>query len=253
MPFEKFEKPSSFSTGEEKIDREKESDRVEESFREFLAEQISLPEKSWSQEFKDYVGKKYQEGKEPIPERSPEKEQHLTFERYLKGLDLKEEDLKNKRILDLGCGEKGEFVRECLKRRLTAEAFGLDLKVRPKERFIQGDFEKKIPLGNLDYIISFGGIEAPASVEDVCDPKKTLENALNSLKQDGEIRIYPLRKAPPESELKGIEFSRKKWQEILEGLSLKGKIEYELRPIDIRVSGKKPDVWLEEILIIKKK
>ena len=41
--------------------------------------------------------------------------------------------------------------------------------------------------------------------------------------------------------------------EILKELSVKEKVEWELNPIDIKVAGKNKDVWLEEVLIIKKK
>ena len=250
MPFEqeKFERPPEINPKQEgKEKKEKE----EEKFREFLAQQISRPEGEWSEEFRNYIKKKDREKTDcektaEILERSIEEEQQLTFERYLKGLDLREEDLRRKRILDLGCG-KGEFVKECLERKLTSKAYGLDLKVEPSDHFIQGNFEdkasfSKIPQEEFDYIVSFGAIEAPASEEEegVFNPRATLKNALGVLKENGEIRIYPIRRAPPESGLKGIEFARKKWMETLETLFKEENIKYELKPIDIGVDGKKP-------------
>lgn len=241
----------------EKPKQEKQS----EKFREFLAEQISLPEREWSEEFKNYVKKKYKEQTAEYPERSSEEERRLIFERYLKGLGLNPEDLKGKRILDLGCGEEGEFVKDCLDREL-AEVYGLDLNIKPetieekyRNHFFEGSFEEEFPLKNLDLVVSVGAVEAPSNEDelDKIDPRKTLNSALKSIKENGEIRIYAIRKAPPESELKGVEFSRKKWLEILDDLSSQGLVGYELRPIDIKAGGKKPDVWLEEVLILKKK
>ena len=107
------------------IEKEKE-ERTEENkpaFKKFLTEQISLPSEEWSEDFKKYVDEKYEKGKREILDRSPEKQRKHDFERYLKGLDLNIEDLKDKKILDLGCGEEGSFVKECLNKKITKEGF----------------------------------------------------------------------------------------------------------------------------------
>lgn len=225
-------------------------------FEKFIP-QIRLPEEKWSEEFRRYIRKKSTEKKTEISEHSLEEKQRLTFERYLKGLGLKLEDLRGKSILDLGCGE-GSFVKECLDKGITNKIYGLDLRINPKifgkkyeNHFFQGNFEQEFPVGNLDLIISLAGVEAPTNEEDKRNIERALRQALNAIKKDGEIRIYPLRKAPPGSGLKGIEFARRKWEEVLEILS--SEIDYKLIPIDIKVSGKKPDVWLEEVLIIRRK
>ena len=44
-----------------------------------------------------------------------------------------------------------------------------------------------------------------------------------------------------------------KWEELLEELKEEKNIEYNINPVDIRVGGAKPDVWLEQVLIIKNK
>ncbi len=248
MPKFSFEKPSKLE--EEKKEEEK------KQFRQFLAEQIVLPSDKWTEGFEEYVEEKNREEKErEEKELSPEEKRRLDFERYLKGLDLKLQDLEGKRVLDLGCGE-GNFVRQCLEEDISKEVYGLDLNIDQdeyQEHFFEGDFEEELPVDNLDYVVSFGAIEALSNEEDKSDPKKPLLQAIQALKVGGEIRIFPVRKAPPESDLKGIDFSREKWMEILEDLSSENEISYELKPVDIRVSGKKPDVWLEEVLIIRKK
>ncbi len=245
---------------ETKFQKEEGENEKDSQFKEFLAQQISLPRNEWSEKFRDYVEEKYKKEKEEISEYSPKEQQELIFKRYLKGLGLSEEDLKNKRILDLGCGEQGDFIKECLDKHITQEAYGLDAKIVPelfegkyKDHFFEGNFESKFPIENFDYIISMGAVEAPSNEIDSRDPEKTLHEALKVLKEQGEIRIYPIRKAPPENKLKGVEFMRKKWMEILKELSVKEKVEWELNPIDIKVAGKNKDVWLEEVLIIKKK
>ncbi|MCX6738268.1 MAG: class I SAM-dependent methyltransferase [Candidatus Parcubacteria bacterium] len=232
---------------------------VDENFRQFIKEQISLPEEKWNEDFKNYIQKKYRELEAEILEISPEQELEKNFQRYLESLDIKKEDLMSKRILDLGCGE-GEFVKYCLGEGISREVYGLDVSIKPEEInpgyrqfFLKGDFEKGIPLKNFDYIFSVGSVEAPYSEDIDRDLRKTLILALSSLNHDGEIRIFPIRKAPPVSGLAGIDFSYKKWTELLNDLKTKNWIDYELKPIDIRAAGNKPDVWLEQVLIINKK
>lgn len=240
----------------EKQEKESEIEKVSD-FKEFLAHQISIPRTEWSEEFKDYIKEKRIESEEENAETLSDEE--LTYKRYLKGLELNEEDLKDKKILDLGCGEEGEFVKECINKNTTKEIYGLDLEVSPdnfdknlKEHFFKKEFEGEFPVKNLDYVISVGALESSSNESDERDPAEILKYALEALNNKGEIRIYPIRKASPESGLDGIEYSRKKWDEIMNELASKENIEYEFKPIDIRVSANNEDVWLEEILIIRK-
>lgn len=117
---------------------------------------------------------------------------------------------------------------------------------------MRGDFQKELLIKNLDIIISLGAINAPFDESNIRNPKRTIDLALKALKENGEIRIFPLRKAHYNSDFKGIEFSEKKWKETLGELVVERNIEYKICPIDIRVAGKNKDVWLEELLIIKK-
>lgn len=187
-------------------------------------------------------------------------EKEETFQRYLTGLDLSVEQLKDKKILDLGCGEEGEFVKKCIDDKITREIYGLDstlnlgnIEEKYKENFLKGNFEGEFPIKDFDYIISMGAIEPALEETEKQDPQKTILSAIEALKDNGEIRIFPIRNASPDSGLKGIEESRKKWMEILENLSSQELIDYELKPMRTRISGNKPDTWTEEALIIKKK
>lgn len=191
-------------------------------------------------------------------EKEREEDKEKTFKRYLEGLNLKEEDIKNKRILDLGCGTEGEFVRACADKDLTEEIYGLDLRIdfeeikdKYKNNFFAGDFEKEFPVQNLDYAVSVGAINAPWNEE---KDKKGLEQALvqatQAIKSGGEIRIYPIQKCSEESELEGIKERRKTMEEILQKIAPQLNIEYQFEPIDVSISGK--DLWLNELLIIRK-
>ena len=189
-----------------------------------------------------------------------EKDREETFQRYLAGLDLSAEQLKDKKILDLGCGEEGEFVKKLMDEGITKEIYGLDSAIKPeevdenyRENILQGDFETEFPVKDLDYVISVGAIDPAIEEGDTRDPQKTILSALESLKDNGEIRIFPIRNAELDSGLEGIIESRKKWLETLDNLSSQGLIDYELKPIQTRESINKTDKWIEEVLIIRKK
>lgn len=228
-------------------------------FRQFLVEQIVLPEENWDKKFRQYIEQKQKDLLQEIPNPDGEEEQKRNFERYLKSLDLKKQDLVNRKILDLGCGE-GEFVKFCLGQGISTEVYGLDIELETEEinpgfrkYFLKGNFEEELPINELDYIISVAAIDVPCSEDVQKDIRKILILALMAIQHNGEIRIFPIRKPGIESKLKAIEFTYKKWMEILEQLFVEKLINYELKPIDIKVAGNKPDVWLEQVLIIKKR
>mgnify|MGYP001156268693 CR=1 FL=1 len=232
-----------------------------EELRKFLAEQISLPRGKWDKRFQEYIERKWKEqirvmreAPQPFPHELKEKD----LKRYLEKLKLREENLKRKRILDLGCGE-GNFIKECMDKKISEDVFGIDYRIEPEAvpseyrgHLIRADFEEEFPIKGFDLIVSYAGVEAPSYEKEKKYPKKTLLFVLNVLKENGEIRIFPIRKAPPQSGLLGIEHSRRKWEEILKDLEEERGIKWQIEPIDIRVSEKKKDVWLEELLIIKK-
>jgi SAM-dependent methyltransferase len=189
-----------------------------------------------------------------------EKSKDETFQRYLAGLDLNAEQLKDKKILDLGCGEEGEFVKELIDKGITKEVYGIDSAIKTeeldekyKENLLLGNFEAEFPIDDLDYVISVGAIDPSIEEGDTRDPQKTILSALESLKDSGEMRIFPIRNATPESGLEGIIESRKKWLETLDNLSSQGLIDYELKPIQAKTSVNETDTWIEEVLIIRKK
>ena len=232
-----------------------------EELRRFLAEQISLPREKWDKRFKDYIETKWQEEVKKtggIPKPFPHEAREKDLKRYLEKLDLTIEELEGKRILDLGCGD-GNFVKECLDKKITEDIFGFDWRIEPEAvpsdyrgHLIRANFEEEFPMKTFDLIVSFAGVEAPSYLGEEKNPKKTMLFALSALKENGEIRIFPVRKASPESGLLGVEYSRKKWQEVLEELEKEKGVKWELKPVDIKVAGVNKDVWLEELLIIKK-
>lgn len=267
------EKLSKIETKREWLKRELEEDLEKKTpeFQQFLAEQVFLPKEKQDEKFKNYVEKKYKFWQENIryaKECSATEIKERSFKIYLKYLDISENELKDKKILDLGCGKEGNFVKDCLEKGITPNIYGLDRKIEPdkfnkdiKQHFFRGDYSKKIPDGDYDYIISVDTPLGPSlsdrfEEKDV-DCKKTISLALKSLKEDGEFRISHMGETGMEGGRTSI--LMKKWQNILKSLAKEKKIEYQFQPVDIAVSGTHTasgihkSVLLEEVLIIKKK
>lgn len=249
----KFERPP-VPEEEPEINKRKNQEEGEEKaneFRQFLAEQIMLPKEKWDEKFLKYVKEKSQEVE--IEPQTPEEERKQVFERYLKNLDLRIEDLKDKRVLDLGSGKRSEFVRECINRGITQDICGLDKRIVPEEveealkpHLIKRDFIHEFPVKELDLIITHATLLSPNS-----ETKKVIENALSVLKENGEIRLYPVATGPKENILKQYGYTPEEWEEFLDELSKESDVSYEIRPIDIVVEENK-GVSLYQMVVIRK-
>jgi len=225
-------------------------------FQQFLLQQISLPETERSDEFNKYVTEKALANKEVADQdETAEELKEKTFQRYLKGLDLTEEEMRSKKILDVGSGKEADFIQAVLSKGITGEAYGMDIEMddtlvgKDPEHYFKTDFLNPPNVSNIDCVVSVGALSLDTNAEYIED----IFSRLAQLSSDtSELRIYPLRRAPEGSELMGVIESRKKWEAKLEEMKQKFGIEYEFRPIDIRVSGNNKDLWLDETLIIKK-
>lgn len=223
-----------------------------------FADQVRLPAREWTPEFRKFIERRTAEG-DRVCRDGNENEQSVTFGRYLRGLAFREEDLRGKSILDLGTGN-GEFVRECLERNISTAVYGLDatlddseLEEKYKAHLMRGDFQKRLPMRGLDYVVSVGGVSNGVwGGEDVLEVEKTLRNALDAVKDGGEVRIFPIQEAARETPLVGLEKSNKRWSEILEKFSRDTGVTISLEPVDIIVAGDTDDIILQKVLIIKK-
>lgn len=230
----------------------------------FLAEQVWLPREEWDERFRILVAKKSEENQKVIEEgmeEGPESPEEKIFQRYLKGLGLDENALQGKRILDLGCGEKGEFVKYCIEHGITTEVYGVDAQVdeslveeKLKKHLVKGYFEGEAPVRDADYVISVGAVSNEIwGGETQGDIEKILARAVDALKEGGEIRMYPIQEAARATPLEGLAASREKWKEILDAFTADHGVEYRLEPRDIKVTGHDNDIILESVLVIKRK
>src|SRR3989344_6916680 len=134
----------------------------DEQFR-VLVQQKSEENQQMIKEAEESLGKEFEESPQETSPKSPEALRQETFERYVRGLGLSEEDLKGKRILDLGCHE-GEFVEQLIKENITPEAYGLEaneevaIKEDLEDHILRGNFAKELPKENLDYVVSLGAV-----------------------------------------------------------------------------------------------
>jgi hypothetical protein len=231
---------------------------------EIMAEQIALPQEEWSDEFKQYIAEETQKElkrrNEETPEKTIEEERKATFERYLRGLAISPDELKGKVVMDIGSGD-GEFVEELVDRGITQEAYGIDVRdpyevEKYAKHFFKDSFEKPLPVKDADYAFSVGAISNFAMYAETEDAlKQVLKNALASIKEAGEVRIYPIHRPPYDSsELEGMKESYERWQDVIQKFASEENVEWELNPIDIRIDGKDLDnVWLMEMLKVKKR
>lgn len=230
----------------------------------FLQEQVRLPKDQWNEKFRQLIEEKSRETQQMLEKTLEEKADSAetlrehTFKRYLEGLGLDKESLQGKKVLDLGCGD-GEFIKYLLEKGITKEAYGIDIQVneisieeRFKNHIIKANFEENLPVKNVDYIISVGSISTIIwGGEEVINIKRVVENSLAALKENGEIRIYPIQEAAKATPLEALELSKKKWEELITEISRTNKVKCEIAPRNIKVTGKNNDIILESVWIIR--
>jgi len=198
---------------------------------------------------------------ERIAEGGVEKTDQKIFEDYLEKLDLKEKNLRDKTILDLGCFD-GVFIRTCLDRNLTQEAYGMDRELRGEaedetyeDNFYKADFHKGIPIQNVDLVILRKTLHLLLQEESNLESTvETLAKILDVLSPSGEIRI-----APSVRTLLGkYTDNQGKFNRAMERLAEIKNIKYEFVPVGVRAleridigNAEKRVVMLDSVLVIK--
>ncbi|MDA3815627.1 MAG: methyltransferase domain-containing protein [Patescibacteria group bacterium] len=230
---------------------------------EFLEKQINLTPPERNSDFRNYVQKKKDEnqalGSFTEKEKSKEKLLKELFDKQIERLGISENDLKNKRILDLVSGD-GEFVEYCIKNGITKDVYGLDLYLDEcdinkefENHFFQGSFGDELPVKDADLIVSSGATSLVIKGgEEVLNLENVLENAVESIKDDGEIRMWSIAKPAQGEDLSGLERSFEKWQELMDEISQKQNFKWRLEPRDIRLIGSKNEIVFDYTLVIEK-
>lgn len=229
----------------------------------FLQAQMRLPKSQWSKKFRRLIEEKIKENQQENvkdTEKSPAFLHEQTFKRYTEGLGLTESTLRGKKVLDLGSGE-GEFVKTLIEKGITQEAYGIDvawdetlIKGELGSHLRQGNFEEDIPVQDVDYVVSVGAVSNGIwGGEETMNIRRIIEKSIACLKEDGEIRIYPIQEAAKATPLKGLEKSKQKWNKLLAEISEAQKLECKIEPRDIRVTGNSNDIVLASVLVIRKK
>jgi len=249
---------------------------------DFLQQQIRLSENKWSPEFRKLIEEKTQEAIQKNHKfrkliASQKEDVHIdpftaedSYKEYKNDLGLNENDLKGKRILDLGFGAGG-FVKYLLLKKITSEAYGVDIDASEifgedvfKDHFFQGDFQEKLPVQNLDYIVSRQAIGHEWQYEDghKFSSVSLLENSLAALKIGGEIKIpfgEEFAFSTPNAQVDEWNMeSKRRWDESLIEICNTHNISYKIEPTGIVVylslDDDKSDksITLKKILIVRK-
>lgn len=174
------------------------------------------------------------------------------FEKYTRDLGITLNDLRGKKIADLGCGDDALFVRSALDQGIL-EITGVDTIFKPeiladqelKSHIIQEKVED-LSLRDLDLILAYGSVGTHPSI----DLPRALAAMFKALKFGGEMRIFPLLNSEEVGVMKPLQRS----EDVL--LALKtlptGEIECDIKLIKKGVTpeGQK---YSQELLIVRKK
>ena len=179
------------------------------------------------------------------------------YEGYLRRLDLNEEYLKGKKILDLGCW-KGSFVRTCLDQGIVQEVYGMDRELQGEAlsekyagHFFDGDIRIEMPVTNVDLAVIKAALHMLLGESGIEETAKFLSKVLDVLSQSGEVRIGPIT----QKLIGKYPDDQREIVQMLEILSQNRNIKYEFIPVDIsaweRKDTKERVVVFDTVLIIR--
>ncbi len=247
---------------------------------EFLAYQVHLPRDQWSLEFKNYINGivqeniRVREGEWTEAERdvSQEAKEQSTYTRYLNGLRLSEDELRDKIILDLGSGD-GEFVKYCIDKGITQNAYGVEARLasednsaeetpfekitideRYKNNFFAQSYGEELPVHNVDYVLSMASVtNMDWNGEEWEGVVKVLENSLAALNENGEIRLWPIQEPAEATSVEMGSEVNDMWRERINEFAGDHDLQWELRPTNVIVTGSDNDhIYLNSVLIFLK-
>jgi len=191
---------------------------------------------------------KYENG--PSQEAALQETLQEAYKKYQEGLGITLKDLKEKRIADIGCGDRALFIRAALAHGAT-DMTGVDVSFEEEilndkrigPHLIQAKAEE-LPLTDLDLIISHAAVGTHPEI----DLPKVLDKMFRALKEGGELRIFPI---PAETDLEGLQAQRTAILEALKALPAE-QVDISFTPVqEIQIS--ETEHYTDERLLIRKK
>ncbi|OQA37129.1 MAG: Methyltransferase domain protein [Parcubacteria group bacterium ADurb.Bin326] len=121
--------------------------------------------------------------------------------RYINDFELDAEALKDKKILDIGCGDEAQFIEFCLENNIDG-IVGVDLRppvsqelaAKVKGHYVVGQVDN-LPFKpeQFDMVLMRSVINPDTEL----DVNKVVGEAISSLKVNGKLEIYPIWREKP--------------------------------------------------------
>ncbi len=244
-PEDKWSKDFKFFLDKER--RKKDLENQQDKIIEILKEANNKKEDEWTEKEKDA----YKKREEFIELQERNKEDIIDM--YLNDLEIEEDKIPLKKILDIGCGREAKFVKYIIEKLDSKNVYGVDVDLEKEmlqkypHNLYKQNFYETLPINNLDLIIA----RATICNEDLTQ-KNFLENILNSLSEKGELRVYPIFKNHFESDHKEALKKESELIKILNKLSEQFNFDYSLKVKEISLYGKDKYPASKNLLIIKK-
>lgn len=121
--------------------------------------------------------------------------------RYINDFELDAEALKNKKVLDIGCGDEAQFIEFCLENNING-IVGVDLRPpvsqeladKVKGHYVVGQVDNLPLTPNQFDVVLMRSVINPDTELDVV---RVIGEAISSLKVGGKLEIYPVWREKP--------------------------------------------------------
>jgi SAM-dependent methyltransferase len=184
----------------------------------------------------------YEKHMEPTPQSE--------YYKYANGFDIVIDNLRGKRIADVGCGEDALFATYAAENGVD-EMYAVDTHFSEKANNVQRldghlieSKAEDLPINGLDLILSHGTFGTDVGM----DERKALQSLFNALEPGGQIRIFPISRSET---LKGINASRTAFELALQGLDPDESV-IQHQPVETKET-KDGQSWVNELFIITKR
>ncbi|MDD4409883.1 MAG: hypothetical protein PHW52_04520 [Candidatus Pacebacteria bacterium] len=241
----------------ENKDKPREYDFRNNELMSALEKQVDIPSDQWTPEAKAIIHYIRTQKKRVLmnyeePSTVQEKLRD-SYEYYLNDFDLDEDDLKDKKIVDIGCAS-GDFVIHCLENGVTEDIYGIEKYKQMRSddlefgnridndqwklfekydgHILDGDYHDGIPLENVDYILARATMGAlGGDLKNRRRVIKLIEDSLGRLNENGEFKIFPISKDSlrKEQDFDNYEF----WKGVAEEITDKTGMKHSFTPTDI--------------------